>query len=144
MDDIIEVNISYYPSFNTSSHLYFNKIKDSANFTITGSLSYTQPKPDTLKFKISDKQAIGIFKSFWNSKFIHSLREDTSMLGWTDGMPVYVDFWNKEKKDTVYLGNVHPKYVDSVLLQQINLLESKSATKPMKDYLKDLKTYLRE
>lgn len=141
-DSISRVNIHYYPSFTNSSMLQIDRVNNEGIFMVDTTIKFTYGTPDTLRFSVKDMEAKTDFEKFWNSSFIHSIRQDTSMLGWTDGMPVYVYFLNNGMKDSVYLGNVHTKRVDSVLMQQLNYMQSKTNNRAMKTYIKQVKEYL--
>ena len=140
-DSITSVDIFYYPSFTNSSVLRLNRITGEGVFIVDTRISFNYGKPDTLKFLLSDMELKAGIGSFWNSSFIHSIRQDTSMLGWTDGMPVWVMFVNNDTRDSVYLGNVYPPKVESILKSQIDYLKKISTTQPMKAYLKQVEEY---
>lgn len=142
IDSITNVEICYYPSFTNSSVLRLNRITGEGVFTVDTSIGFNYGRPDTLRFSLSDIELKTDIESFWRSSFIHSVRQDTSMLGWTDGMPVWIMFTNNNTKDSVYLGNVFPKAVDSLLMRQIQYLEKTSSNRAMKAYLKQVEGYL--
>lgn len=142
LDSITSVDIYYYPSFINSSVLRLNRITGEGIFQVDTTIGFNYVKPDTLYFPLSDIESQTDIKFFWRSSFIYSIRQDTSMLGWTDGMPIFVKFTNNKKMDSVYLGNVSPKAVDSILMRQILYLEKKADNSAMKEYLIQLKEYL--
>ena len=143
IDSISRVNIHYYPSFTNSSMLQIDRLNNEGLFVVDTMIRFTYGTPDTIKFSIKDMEANTDLEKFWSSAFIQSIRQDTSMLGWTDGMSVYVNFINNGIEDSVYLGNVHPKRVDSVLMEQLNYIQSKTNNRAMNAYIKQVKEYLK-
>ena len=138
-DSITTVDIYFYPSFTNSSILRLNRLTGEGAFAVDNRLVVSFGKPDTLNFHITDMESETDIELFWRSKFVHSLKQGTSMLGWTDGIGVWVLYGNNEVKDSVYLGNVYPKSVDSLLLRQIDWLSKKTKTRAMKKYLGQIK-----
>jgi hypothetical protein len=124
--------------------LRLNRITREVVFTIdtTSRIKYGYERPDTLNFDLGDMESETDIENFWSVSFIRSIRQDTSMLGWTDGMPAWVKFTNNGIIDSVYLGNAFTKSVNSLLMRQINYLQKKSTNRAMKAYLKQLKEYL--
>lgn len=142
VDSITNVEIYCFPSFTNSSVLRLNRMTGEGIFTVDTAIGFNYSRPDTLRFPLTDMESKTDIELLWTSSYIHSLRQDTSMLGWTDGMPVFIMFTNNSVKDSVYLGNVYPKSVDSFLYRQIDYLMRKSDVLPMKAYLKQVKGYL--
>lgn len=141
-DSITHIDISFYPSFINNAILQLNRSSGLGTFIVDTAISFKYGKPDTLTFPISDLQTSMNIDSFARASFIYSLRQDSTMNGWTDGMPVSVRFTNNQLTDSVYLGNVFTKRVSAILLQQIQYLEKRSRNGAMQTYLNQLKQYL--
>lgn len=142
IDSITRVDILYKPSFTNSSILQLNRANGEGVFMVDTMAKFTYGSPDTLRFLIKEMEAKTDLEKFWSSSFIQSLRQDISMLGWRDGMPVFVYFINNGITDSVYLGNVYPKNVNGILMQQLNYLHTKSDNRAMKAYIKQVKGHL--
>jgi hypothetical protein len=141
-DSITEVKILYYPSFTNSATLSLNRITDTGVFIVDTMVKFSYGEADTIRFSIRDMESKTDLNKFWTSSFIYSLRQDSSMRGWFDGMPCKVHFKNKGKSDSVYLGNVYPKRVKIILTEQINYLAGRSTNKATKIYLESIRRYL--
>ena len=141
-DSITKVTIFYYPSFTNSSTLQLDRLLDVGVLKVDTMITFSYGRPDTLLFSIKEMENATRLKSFWDKSFIYSLKQDTSMGGWTDGMPVYIYFTNNEAKDSVYLGNVFPHWVNNALMEQFDYFQKKSTNKAMKAYIKQLKGYV--
>ena len=141
-DSITSVTISFHPFLNNASTLELDRLSGTGLFAVTQKNFFTYGIPDTLRFSLTDMESETVIKSFWNSSFIHSLQQDSSMYGWTDGMPAWIYYTNNNVKDSVYMGNVYTKRVNQILLEKLNYLYKKSGNSAMKAYLKGLKMYL--
>ncbi|GEM_PF-2982679 len=141
-DSITHVDICFYPSFTNSAILQLNRVSREGTFIVDTTSTFKYGRPDTLTFPISDLQLSINIDSLLKPSFIYSLRQDSTMRGWTDGMPVWIRFTNNQLIDSIYLGNVFTKRVSSILLKQIQYLEKKSGNAAMQTYLSQLKNYL--
>lgn len=141
-DSITEVKILYYPSFTNSATLSLNRIENIGVFSVDTMLTFSYRRIDTIRFSIRDMELKTALEKFWASSFIYSLRQDSSMLGLTDGMPVWVYFINRGSADSVYLGNVYPERVNKVLEDHLDYLLRQSHSNATKKYLESLRRYL--
>ncbi len=141
-DSITHVDICFYPSFTNSAVLQLNRTSDQGTFIVDTTISFKYGRPGSLTFPISDLKFSINIDSLLKPSFIYSLRQDSTMRGWTDGMAVWIRFTNNQLIDSVYLGNVFTKKVSSILLKQIQYLERKSGNAAMQTYLNQLRNYL--
>jgi hypothetical protein len=139
---VTSVDIFYSPSFSNRSILHLDRLRNEGSFIVDTLILWSYGRPDTLPFSITDLEKETDIERFWSPTFIKSLRQDSTMLGWTDGMPVWVYFVNNGIRDSVYLGNVHPRSVDSVLSRQLEYVRTHSKNKAMKGYIEDVKRYI--
>jgi hypothetical protein len=142
-DSITKIDIIYKPSFNNHSILHLDRITGIGWFWVdTTTMTWGHRAPHSISFSINEIETRTSIEKFWDSHFIKSLIPDSSLRGWTDGMPVEVFALNNGIKDSTHLGNVHSKRVDSTLLEQLEFIRSYSKDKAMKEYIKQVKLYL--
>jgi hypothetical protein len=143
MDSIQIVDVIYYPAFNNSSVLHLDRISGIGSYQVDSTLKFRfGALEQTITFPLQSFEVTPNNKRLWDERFIQSLRIDTTKPIPTDGMGVWIFYKKSQKRDSVYLGNSHPNRIDSVLLDQLNYLDSETKDKYMKEYLSDLKSYL--
>lgn len=136
------MDIEYYPAFSSRSVLRLDSKSGTTVFKVdTSEKGYQELPPQWLAFSMNDIDTASSIKRFWDESFIKSLK-DTSNSGVRDGMHVRVVYGKGNSKDSVSLGNSRPKWIDSLLLEQITYLNSIAKDSIMKDNLKEIRDYL--
>ena len=115
------------------SSLRLDKTADLGIFKVKG-----LKKKLTFKLSSVDKQIL--ISNFFNEEFIKSLR-DTAKIVAVDGMNIWLKYENNKNRFTIDLGKVRPNRTDSILLQQIHLLDILSKDQVIKAYLKSIMEY---